>query len=340
MPIKPENFLKKYQNYLIIAFMLVLAWMTFGKEKKENKKDKIEMKPIKQEETVKTQTRDWPKYLDTPKAVVRNVTEWQVPKRAGPRRVTEIEIDEEKLKKIAEIINPKLVEVEYGDEVNWLIRSKDGKEIMYFNKQQRVIGYVAERDKEAVAATIETEEAWRKMRSLITSFGIMPEGIEVKKESAKYVKVVYPIWEDTSREEAEGVEIRADYLVDEVLIKPWGNNMITAIYASDGKLIKLNLFLPTRVDEVEETEECWTKEEAEKLPEENFRILSTDRGGVGDEAGMMDEIKSINTDKAKMVYMYDAEKRGYIYPYILLEGRGRSGGKTAGVTLITRAIRQ
>lgn len=322
-----------------------MGWQFFGiKKAGQNPEGKIVMAP-EQKEVGQTKERvpSPPAYLKPVGTVIWDLESWQVPNETEMLKITGIEVSGEKLNEIASKINPQLNETSKDETGNLIMKSPDDRSWWYWDAKTRKVSYgvlIESQGDIEKGGEMTGDEAWRQLTSTLRDWGVIPEGVSLEKERTIYQKFVYPIWEEANQLEAEAVEVRGRYVINKIPIEIYEGETIRAIYTRTGKLIKLEFYLPENISGGVKIQKTWNKDELVDLPKESFRIYKVDINGVEGEVGSLDNIGTVRVRLAKLVYIYNSEKRDYLYPYILLEGNGVIGGRPVKVSLITGAIRE
>lgn len=142
--------------------------------------------------------------------------------------------------------------------------------------------------------------------------------LESRIEEINYLSLIYPQWQESTKEGAEAVEIRASWYWQGYPIENFEGYPIVVVLAMDGRLLKLDIDLG--IGEMREVEEVEIKgiKEIQSTEAEEFRVWKSKTDGNELEI----EPEGINQIEAKGVKTGYMVEKTRLVPYFFIEGQG------------------
>lgn len=219
-------------------------------------------------------------------------------------------IDEEKEIKIKEMLG---------------INNENG----YVDKENGVVGYTEEiksLDQIPQKGIWDVDVLKNKLKKMTENINGVND-LEIVWTGTKYQKILYPRWIESTENEAQSVEIRGDYIVNDLRMTTYYGESIKGTFNREGKLLKLVLSLRPEILASEGEEKLINIDEASKSPISMY--------GVIDNAGI-EEIGKVNITQVEIVWVY-SNRINIIKPYYWLGGNTYSENRPTKISLLLRA---
>jgi len=129
-----------------------------------------------------------------------------------------------------------------SDEDGFTVYQRGEKFGAYVNKNDGYFQYTEQiNEASQLISTNKVEVNLLKNRLVETVKRITGTGLEIRIEGSEFKKMVFPRWVTTNENEAETIEIGANYYIDGEPLVNVGGEAIKAIYTTGGRLIKLEI---------------------------------------------------------------------------------------------------
>jgi len=224
-------------------------------------------------------------------------------------------------------IQKQIVDAERETKINELLGIKNGNG--YIDKINNVVGYTEDITS---PQQLPMENKWdidvlkNKLKKITEEVNGISD-LDILWTRIKYQKILYPRWMESTQDEAQSVEIRGDYIINNVRTTTYFGESIKGTFNREGHLLNLVISLRPEILPNEGKEELININEANKSPI-NFY-------GAVDNAGI-EKIGQVNITQAEIVQVY-SNKDNFIKPYYLLSGNTYSENKPEKVLLLLKA---
>jgi len=318
---------------LVLVIVVAVMFLLKGKDKKDGEeKTNISYTTEKiKNELEKTQA---PITVDKPTEISWEITGLDVKEKVIVEQISPPKIDEDRLKKLVKKLGLEWVSSEEAEDGLVFFSDQKGEKEMWWNVKINKLSFYKITEK-SEGDEVGEEKIKNDFLELI---GEVVDINKVKIEGIDYKKLVYPRWISSLKSEAEAIEIRANYYVNELRVVGFEGEPIRAIYKMDGQLVKMEIQLPfTTIGEKVELA-IRNFEEVKDLPLEDFLVLSVKGGSDYELAADQSKIKKVDISGTELVYIYKNEDQVLI-PYLLFIGKSRVNDEMVDVRLALMAIK-
>jgi len=226
-------------------------------------------------------------------------------------------------------IQKQTINTERETKISELLGIKNGNG--YVDKTNNVVGYTEDITS---LQQLPMENNWdidllkNKLKNIAENINEISD-LDIRWTRIKYQKILYPRWIESTQDEAQSVEIRGDYIINNVRTTTYFGESIKGTFNREGHLLNLVLSLRPEILPNEGKEELININEANKSPISFY--------GAVDNAGI-EKIGQVNITQAEIVQVYN-NKDNFIKPYYLLSGNTYSENKPEKVLLLLRAVK-
>lgn len=295
--------IKKY--WWVIALGIMLLLVLFWPKSKKNE-EKITPTPVV------SYREDGYLPIELPK--IQSVT-WLIPKNIELPEINRIKIRKQTIDTAREI------------KIKEMLGIKDGNG--YIDKTNNIVGYNEEIKS---IKQLPTKGNWDidALKSKLKNISEEINGVgnmEIIWTRVKYQEILYPRWIESTESKSQSVEIRGDYLINNIRTTTYFGESIKGTFNKDGQLLNLVVSLRPEILPGEGKEELINIDEASKSP--------IDMYGVADNAGI-EKIGQVNITQAEIVQVY-SNRMSIIKPYFWLSGNTFSENKPIKILLLLKA---
>lgn len=144
----------------------------------------------------------------------------------------------------------------------------------------------------------------------------------IKINSIKYKKVLFPRWVESTKSEADAVEISASWTIEGIEVKTFYDSPILAVFGRGGTIIKLEYVPLAKVNEKKEVN-LLSLTEIQTLSEDNFGIWKKEGNTSYSLSEDKEIVGQIVVRSIELIYV-QGDRSEKIWPYYLIEGNSIS----------------
>lgn len=271
----------KTKKILIIVGVIALILVVFGESGKKRKKEEVE--------EISLPTGVLPFEMRKVETI-----RWEIKDQKTERKMKVYEIEKRLINEKEIELNPVYLDKETG----------------------RVIFSEDIRRKSQLAVEKKISEAEIKSKFYEVMSKIKVNDLEARIEKINYLGFRYPQWEESTKDKADAVEIKASWYWQGYPIENFEGYPIRAIFSMDGKLLKLEADL--KIGEIKETGEVEIMglEEIKTIAVENFKVWMA-KPSSNELKIEPETISKITATGVRLGYMIEETK---LVPYYFIEG--------------------
>ncbi len=330
-----KKIIKTIGSGVILAIIVGLGWSLVNKDgEKQDRGQKRSFDTVVIEEEIRESEPVVRKAK--PKEISWQIREWVVASKVLVGEAEVLSISDEKLEGLAKDLG---IDWSTKDEgIEGLIvfsGGEDEKELVVDMENKNISFAKMVFDINDENNRISKEKIENKFFELV---GKVVDRESVVIEKISYKKLVYPRWIDSSSQNAEALEIKANYNVNKLKVRGYEWETVKMIMGVDGEVLKLELNWPMVMGEAGQEFEVKSFNEVQSLALDEFLVLSIE-GDEEYELGMdQEKVEEIQIFEVELAYIYNSND-GLLVPYLLFSGQAKSGEMEVDVLLGLKAIK-
>ena len=235
------SLLKNKKIMMGLAAGIVLVVLMINSSNKQRNLDEPDQGDLFENMAIDEEKIELDLELDKPKKI-----DWQIDKDISGGKADILKTDNGVIDSKKEAVFLETVGLSEKDMVSneegFTVYQRGEKFGAYVNKNDGYFHYTEQiNEASQLISTNKVEVSLLKNRLVETVKRITGTGLEIRIEGNEFKKMVFPRWVTTNEDEAETVEIEANYYIDGEPLVNVGGEAIKAIYTRGGRLIKLEI---------------------------------------------------------------------------------------------------